>query len=98
MFSLILVVTPETWNQSSSGLIPSIHQNGSKKDPSNYWGITLLSSLGKLFSSLAYNFIDNEIESRGILSPSQSGFKKHYRTKDHIFTIFSMIKKTDSKR
>ena len=38
-------------------LFHSIHKNSSKKDLSNYRGITLLSSLEKLFSSLAYNRI-----------------------------------------
>ena len=42
-------------------------------------GITLLSSLGKLFRSLIYNRIENEIEGKDILSPSQVGFrKKHF--------------------
>ena len=62
-------------------------------DPSNYRGITILSSLGKLFSSLIYNCIENEIESKDILLPSQVGFRKNYRTTDHIFTLFSVIKK-----
>ena len=84
----------ETWNH---GLIHSIHKNGSKMDPLNYRGITLLSSLGKLFSSLIYNCIENEIESKDILSPSQAGFRKNYRTTDHIFTLFSLIKKAISK-
>ena len=70
-----------------------MHKNGSKMDPSNDRGITLLSSLGKLFSSLIYNRIENEIESKGILSPSQAGFRKNYKTTDHIFTLFSVIKK-----
>ena len=61
--------------------------------PSNYRGIILLSSLGKLFISLIYNHIENEIESKDILSPSQAGFRKKYRTTDHIFTLFSFIKK-----
>ena len=92
LFNLILDIGyyPETWNH---GLIHSIHKNGSKMDPSNYRGITLLSSLGKLFSSLIYNRIENEIESKDILSPSQAGFRKNYRTTDHIFTLFSLIKK-----
>ena len=58
-------------------------------DTSNYRGITLLSSLRKLFSSLIYN----RIESKDVLSPSQAGFRKNYRTTDHIFTLFSLIKK-----
>ena len=92
LFNLILDsgYYPETWNH---GLIHTIHKNDSKMDPSNYQGITLLSSLGKLFSSLIYNHIENEIESKDILSPSQAGFRKKYRTTDHIFTLFSFIKK-----
>ena len=81
---------PEAWNH---GLIHSILKNGSKMDPSNYRGIILLSSLGKLFSSLIYNHIENEIESKYILSPSQAGFRKKYRNTDHIFTLFSFMKK-----
>ena len=66
LFNLILDSGsyPEAWKR---GLIHSIHKNGSKKDPSNYRGIILLSSLGKLFSSLVYNRIENEIERQGIL-------------------------------
>ena len=63
-------------------------------DPSNYRGIILLSSFGKLSSSLICNRIENEIESKDILSPSQVGFRKNYRTTEHIFTLFSLIKKT----
>ena len=84
----------ETWKH---GLIHSIHKNGSKNDPSNYRGITLLSSLGKLFSSLVYKRIENEIESKGILSPSQASFTKNYRTTENIFRLFSLIKKAISK-
>ena len=77
---------PETWNH---GLIYSIHKNDSKMDPLNYRRIT--SSLGKLFSSLIYNRIENE--SKDILSPSQADFRKNDRTTVHIFTLFSLIKK-----
>ena len=66
-------------------------------DSSNYRGTTLLSSLRKLFSSLIYNHIKNEIESKDILSPSQAGFRKNCRTTDHIFTLFSLLKKSISK-
>ena len=47
LFNLILNFgyLQETWNH---GLIHSIHKNGSKMDPSNYRGITPLSSLAHL--------------------------------------------------
>ena len=96
LFNLILDsgYYPETWNH---GLIHSIHKNGSKRDPSNYRGITLLSSSRKLLSSLICSRIENEIESKDILSPSEAGFRKNYRTTDHIFTHSSLIKKAMSK-
>ena len=86
LFNLILDAGyyPETWIHRLIQI---------KMDPSNYRGIILLSSLGRLFSSLIYNRIENEIESKGILPPSPEGFRKNYRTTDHIFTIFSLIKK-----
>ena len=40
-----------------------------------------------------HNRIENEIESKDISSPSQAGIRKNYRTTDHIFTLFSLIKK-----
>ena len=67
-------------------------------DPSNYRGITLLNSLGKLFSSLICNRMENEIESKDIVSPSQADFRKNYRTTDHIFTLLSFIKKSYKER
>ena len=66
---------------------------GSEMDLSNYRGITLLSLLGKLFSSFLYNHTENEIESKDILSASQGGFRKNCRATDHIFTLFTLIKK-----
>ena len=92
LFNLVLDSDhhPETLNH---GLNYSIHKNGSKVDPSNYRGNTLVSSLAKLFSSLIYSRNENEIESKNTLSPSQTGFRKNSRTADHIFTLFSLIKK-----
>ena len=72
-------------------------QNSSNNNPSNYRRIILLNSLGKLLSSLVYNRIENEIESKDILSPNQAGFMKNYRTSDQIFTLSSLITKAISK-
>ena len=86
---------PETWNHRH---IHSLHKNDSKKDPSNNPGITLGSALGTLYRWLTCNRIENEIESKNILLPSQAGFGKNYRTTGQKFTLFSLIKKALSKR
>ena len=68
-----------------------------KRTPSNCRGITLFSSLQKLFSSLVYNRIENEIENKDMLSlKAKVGFRKNYRTTYHIFALFSLIEKTIS--
>ena len=46
--------------------------------------MTLLSSLGKLFSSLVYERIENETESKDMLSQPQAGFMKNYMLTDHV--------------
>ena len=59
--------------------------------------MTLLSSLGKLFSSLFYERIESETESKYMLSQPQAGFIKNYVLTDHILRIFSLIKKAKIK-
>ncbi|MEE6521355.1 hypothetical protein FKM82_019505 [Ascaphus truei] len=51
MFNLVLTTGyfPELWNE---GLITPIHKKGDRMDPSNYRGICVSSTLGKLFNSI----------------------------------------------
>ena len=49
--------------------------------------------LGKLFNTILYNRLQNEIQKNIVLSPAQAGFQKDHRTSDHIFTLFSLISK-----
>ena len=49
--------------------------------------------LGKLFNTILYNRLENEIQKNIVISPAQAGFQKDYRTSDHIFTLFSLINK-----
>ena len=37
---------PKQWRE---GLIVNLFEKGDKEDPGNYWGITLLSVVGKVF-------------------------------------------------
>ena len=81
---------PTSWNQ---GLICAIYKAGKKDGPNNYKGITLSNCLGKLFNTILYNRLQNEIQKNIVLSPAQAGFRKDHRTSDHIFTLFSLINK-----
>ena len=81
---------PNSWNE---GLIFSVHKSGKKENPNNYRGITLFNSLGKLFNTILYNRLTTKLQNANILSPAQAGFRKDHRTSDHIFTLYSLIKK-----
>ena len=81
---------PESWNH---GVIHSIHKSGDKKDPNNYRGITVTSCLGKLFSTILYKRIEAYLESNNLISKEQAGFRKNYRTTDHIFVLKTAVKK-----
>ena len=53
----------------------------------------MYNSLGKLFNTILYNRVTTKLQNANILSPAQVGFCKDHRTSDHIFTLFSLVKK-----
>lgn len=92
LFNLILDsgdVLPE-WVIS---FIVPIHKGGSKSDPSNYRGVSLLSCLGKFFLSILNNRLEQFSLDNGILSASQLGFIKGNRTSDAHIIIRNLIDK-----
>ena len=75
-----------------SGLIIPIYKNkGSKDDANNYRGITLLSCLGKLFTSILNHRLTEFCEKNLILKEIQAGFRKGYSTSDHVFVLKHLI-------
>ncbi|MEE9190592.1 MAG: reverse transcriptase family protein [Candidatus Neomarinimicrobiota bacterium] len=60
-------------------------------NPSNYRGITLLSCLGKLFTSLLNDRLNEYLDVFGILSFNQAAFRKNHSITDHIFTMKCLI-------
>jgi hypothetical protein len=80
---------PESW---VIGLIVPIYKNkGDADDCNNYRGITLLSCLGKLFTSVLNNRLYNFCEDNAIINELQTGFRKGYSTVDHIFLLKHVI-------
>ena len=74
----------EEWHSScfmeKSTIIP-IHKKGKdKKDPNRYRPMSLLSCLGKLLDQVINSRLISYLEERKILSPTQTGYRKHRRS------------------
>jgi len=80
---------PEKW---LIGLIVPIYKKkGDSKDPNNYRGITLLSCLGKLFTSVVNNRLKLYAEASEMISDKQAGFRKDHSTLDNTFVLKCLI-------
>ena len=80
---------PDQW---STGCIHPIYKNKGERDsPSNYRPITILSCLGKLFTSILNNRLNDYLEENMLLEENQAGIRKLYSTLDHIFSLYSLI-------
>ncbi len=91
LFNVVLLsgVVPDDW---CVGVIqPLYKQRGSINDPDNYRGITLLSCVGKLFTSCLNQRMSGYIEATGTLGSEQAGFRAGYSTLDHMFVLHSLI-------
>ena len=79
---------PESWSQ---GFIVPIFKKGDKNLPNNYRGITLLSNLGKLYTSILTGRIEKWFEKNNFISDAQFGFRKGKSTVDAAFVLHNLI-------
>ena len=87
---------PSDWTR---GIILPIYKNkGSKRDPTNYRPITLLSCLGKLLTSILNKRLYKYLDENNLLSETQSGFRKEYSTIDNIFALYALQEYCKSKK
>ena len=77
----------------SFGLIVPVHKKDDPSKAENYRGITLLSSLSKLFTSILNNRLYDYATKKGILKDEQGGFRKMHGTADSIFILKALIDK-----
>ena len=91
LFNNVLVSgeVPEVW--CTGVILPIFKNKGDENSPDNYRGITILSCLGKLFSSVLNNRINMFLEDSGLLAEEQAGFRKNYSTVDHMFSMKMLI-------
>ena len=83
-------IVPTQWNK---GLIKPIPK-GSDKDPCvplNYRGITLISCVSKVYSSILNHRLRNYCEEENIFAEEQNGFRASRSCEEHIFSLTSVI-------
>ena len=87
----------------STGLVPTLWRmailkplpKGSTTDPripSQYRGISLLSTVSKIYTSILNNRMTSHMDSTGQYADEQNGFRKSRSCEDHIFTLTSIIR------
>ena len=79
---------PSSW---SEGFVVPIHKKGNKNDPGNYRGITLLSTLGKLFTKILNVRLTKWAEKYNVYIEAQAGFRQNMSTVDNVFIIHGLI-------
>ena len=81
---------PPEW---SSSIIGPIHKKGNEKDPNNYRGVSLLSEISKIFTSIINARLIIWCETNGVLGEEQAGFRKQHTNIDHVFCLHTLITK-----
>lgn len=81
---------PEAWRK---GIIVPIFKKGERNNPRNYRGITLMSSIAKIFSLCLRNRLNKWCEQNELFNQSQFGFRDKKSTTDCVYILHSIIQK-----
>ena len=82
---------PHTIQKWSISMINPLHKAGSKMDPDNYRGISLLSCFSKFFSAILNMRLTEYALDTNIFSKSQLGFLAGCRTADALLILNNLI-------
>ena len=83
-------IIPNQWRLANVFPIPK-NPLDDKRNPMTYRGISLLSTISKVYTSLLNERILNYLETENKLVDEQNGFRKGRSCNDHIFTLTSVI-------
>ena len=81
---------PQEWCKN---IICLLFKSGSVKSPENYRGISLINSIGKIFTGVLTTRLQKWSEEKRVIDESQAGFRKSYSTIDNIISLQSIIQK-----
>ena len=87
--------TPESWNTEGVTLI---FKGGDRQNISNYRGIAISNTLGKIFAKILANRISKTAEEKDWLGENQAAFRKNRGVEDHLFTLNWIWEKSRLKR
>ena len=82
---------PEEW---ATGIIVPIYRKGDRSLPTNYRGITLTSTMSKLFTHILNQRLLQWSEQYHISCQAQFAYKPGYSTTDAVFVLHSVIAQT----
>lgn len=80
---------PQSWLEGF--IVPIFKNKGDSKDPNNYRPITILSCLGKLFTSILNQRLTTYLDDNNIMDENQAGFRQGYSCSDQIFTLHFLV-------
>ena len=81
---------PSVWYKAIVSPIPKSTKND-PRIPVNYRGISLLSTVYKVYSSILNSRLTNYLEQNNLLVEEQNGFRKARACIDHIFSITTVV-------
>jgi len=79
---------PESWKE---GMIVPIVKKGEGERVENYRGVTLLSTLYKVYVAVLAEKLREEVERKGSIPPNQTGFRKGMGTVDNIYVLNYLV-------
>jgi hypothetical protein len=82
-------VIPECWTLGI--ILPIYRKKGDPKNPDSHRGITLVSPIGKLFTTIINTRLSKYADIAEIIPNIQAGFRKGYSTLDNIFCLHVLI-------
>lgn len=78
-------------------IIMPVVKKGKGKKVTNYRGLTLTSSLYKLYASVLVERLREDVEEKGVIPQNQTGFRKGMATMGNIYVINHLINRQISK-
>ena len=77
---------------------PILKKGKDYKIPLNYRSISLMSNVAKIFSNILCKRITEYLDTNDLLCEEQNGFRKLRSYIDHIYTLYTILRKRKSKK